>query len=140
MRYGSHRFWPCIATAVAVIVIAVPAASAAVVKYDTQVGMYPWRGGLYDGYVKSTVTKCMEGRRVVLYKQRSGADRKLATARSAFVSSEGEGWWEVDLARAQLPRRGGLAYARVMPKVGDGFVCRADRSEIRGLSVPPRHH
>ena len=109
------------------------AAAPQVVKYDTKLGMYAERGGLYDGYVKSELRKCTEGRRVVLYKLRSGADRKFATARSVG------GWWEVDTDRVELPRTGGLAYAKVMPKVGDGFVCRADRSETRGLFVPPRH-
>jgi hypothetical protein len=35
MRNGSHRFWLCIAAAVAITVIAVPAASAYIGKYNT---------------------------------------------------------------------------------------------------------
>ena len=137
MRLRCKRFAIVIgAAALGVMALGAQTAAAApqVVKYDTQLGMYGERGGLYDGYVKSGAKKCTEGRRVVLYKQRSGADRKFATARSVG------GWWEVDTDRVKLPRTGGLAYAKVTPKVGDGFVCRADRSKLRGLFVPPRHH
>src|SRR4051794_38493888 len=54
------------AAALGVIALGAQTAAAApqVVKYDTQLGMYAERGGLYDGYVKSEARKCTEGRRV----------------------------------------------------------------------------
>jgi hypothetical protein len=59
----------------------------------------------------------MLGRRVILFKQQPGADRKLGVAKSN-VSGWGAGTAPI----------GGRVYARVSPKMGDGFVCRADRS------------
>jgi hypothetical protein len=68
----------------------------------------------------------MGGRRVILLRQRPGADRKLAVRTSITVPPRhGDvgfgawGWYG--------PTRGRV-YARVTPKVGDGFVCGADRS------------
>ena len=83
MRNGSHRFWLCIAAAVAVIVIAVPAASAKVVWYDTGLSLQLKRhNGAYHGYVMSKVRTCERGRRVVLFRQRRGADHKLGSDRT----------------------------------------------------------
>jgi hypothetical protein len=102
----------------------------AVVKYDTTLtitheGCCTERTTLWWGGLQSDRTECMGGRRVILFQQQPGADRKLDTDRSGFHP----GWdppmggWQVGLA----PWRGGV-YARVTPKVGDGFVCGADRS------------
>ena len=139
MRNGSHRFWLCIAAAVAVSAIAIPAASAGVHKYDTRLGITD-EGGccLYHGGVKSdrdrdrayhpanAVRKCMEGRRVILFEQRPGADRMLGTARSHFKPRLGQGYWQHN-----LPRYHRAVYAEVTRKVGERFVCRADRSGIK---------
>jgi hypothetical protein len=54
-----------IAAAVVVTVIAVPAASAGVRKYDTEVTITKDRGFLYHGVVNSEVRKCVRGRRVI---------------------------------------------------------------------------
>ena len=67
----------------------------------------------------------MEGRRVVLFKQRPGADRKLGTDRSRFRSMARGCFWQVVVHRATPTRR---VYAKVRRKERDGFVCRADRS------------
>jgi hypothetical protein len=125
--------------AAGVMALGVQTAAAApdVVKYDTKLTITTDRGFLYHGSVLSdrdrnsgydpanAVTECMDGRRVILFKQRPGADRKLATLRSQFRADYGEGIWG-------MPRGPGMGharvYAKVRPKVGDGFVCRADRS------------
>ena len=108
-----------------------------VVKYDTELTITTERGFLYHGSVLSdrdgnpgydpakAVRECMDGRRVILFKQRRGADRRLATLRSEFRPDYGRGDWG-------MPRGPGMGharvYAKVRPKVSDGFVCRADRS------------
>ena len=75
----------------------------------------------WHGRVESDRKECIGGRRVILFQQRAGADRKLGVGKSAFKG--GSGLWGGGVA----PIRGRV-YARVTPKVGDGFVCRADRS------------
>ena len=74
---------------------------------------------------------------MILFKKRPGADRKLGADRSGrgFGTKEpgsrgglgqdgpSEGWVRV--------------YAKVTPKVGDGFVCRGDRSPISRSGNPP---
>jgi hypothetical protein len=116
------------------------AAAPDVVKYDTELTITKDGGGLYHGGVQSdrdrnpeydpanAVTKCMDGRRVTLFKRRPGADRKLGTARSKFRPDYGEGIWGVEVRQSGLLHRGGV-YVKVKPKVRDGYVCRADRSE-----------
>ena len=65
---------------------------------------------------------------MVLFKQRPGADRKLGVSRSVIRDRYGpQGEWGVG---GKAPRR--HVYAKVTPKVRDGFVCRADRSPIYG--------
>jgi hypothetical protein len=71
----------------------------------------------------------MDGREVILFKQRLGADLMLATAQSQFIPRYGKGDWEVPGAEGKGPaRHHARVYAKVTPKVGDGFVCRGDRS------------
>ena len=114
--------------AVAVAVIAVPAASAGVVKYDTKVTMF--KGfRVYHGDVHSEARKCKRHRRVVPFKQRPGADGKFATAESG----RGGHWGDV-----RIPDRGRRGvYAEVKRKVlNDGDVCRADRTETRTFPTP----
>jgi hypothetical protein len=60
---------------------------------------------------------------VVLFKKRPGPDRELGYDRNTEFHTKAprSSWYVV----APLD---GRVYARVTPKVGDGFVCRADRS------------
>jgi hypothetical protein len=143
VRNASHRFWPCIAAAVAVSVIAVPAASAGVRKYDTELTIRKEHGS-FLGTVwservpnsvpdrENLVRKCMNRRRVILFKQRPGADRKLGADRSSggdpTIPSTRSGDWQVSVPKGTL-RHGDHVYAKATRKVGNGFVCRADRSK-----------
>jgi hypothetical protein len=138
MSNGGHRLWPYIATAVAVAVIAVPAASAGVHKYDTHL-RFTWdrpidgtalfhSGG---GGVQSKVRKCERGRRVTLFKQRPGGgpDRKIAHDRSEFRPDYGFGAFGMRPPKGTF-HRGDRLYAKVERKVlNDWDVCRGDRSE-----------
>jgi hypothetical protein len=66
----------------------------------------------------------MDGRRVILFKQRPGADRRLATLRSQFRPHYGRGDWGMPRVRHGHDR----VYAKVTPRVHDEFVCGGDRS------------
>jgi hypothetical protein len=96
------------------------AASAGVHKYDTELTVTKDRTAFYHGYVKSEVRKCERGRRVVLFKRRPGADRRLGTARS-----NRQGGWGLVLDH---PVKSHGVYGKAKRKVRDRFVCRADRS------------
>ncbi len=67
---------------------------------------------------------------MILFQQRPGADRKLGVGKSLYK----DGFPYGQPAGDSFAWGGGVApwrgrvYARVTPKVGDGFVCRADRS------------
>src|SRR5262245_29299137 len=81
-----------IAAAVAVSVIAVPAASA-VNSYDTTVTLN-WDSpsppeALFHGNVISADNRCAPGRQVVLYKRQPVGNLKLGVARS--IDSDGDG-------------------------------------------------
>jgi hypothetical protein len=83
-----------------------------------------WHGGL-----GSEVRECVEGRRVFLFQARRGPDRKLGSAPNKKLGEDADPadldrWFSWGL-RAPVD---GRVYARVSPKMGDGFVCRADRS------------
>ena len=109
----------------------------AVVEYSTKLTITTERGFQYHGSVLSDrdgkpgydsatkVRECMEGREVILFKQRPGADLILATLQSQFMHAYGKGYW--GLARGPEARLNRV-YATVSPKVGDGFVCSGDRS------------
>lgn len=132
MRNGSHRLWLCIAAAVAGTVIAVPAASADVVKHDTELTIAKDRTRFYHGRVISEprARECEDGRRVVVFKQRPGADRKLGTTRSEVEERDGgtwEGVWGLVISRSVH-----RVYAKVQRKESDRFVCRRDRSATLG--------
>lgn len=131
MRNASHRFWPCIAAAVAVAVIAVPAAAAGVRKYDTEVTIAKDGFGQHEvlvhGSVISEGKKCELARRWVLFKARPGADRKLYAGLSAY-SGGSDAAWGAGVPKVFL-HRGVRLYAKVRRKSGHGYVCRADRSE-----------
>ena len=87
---------------------------------------------LIHGHVNSGGgKKCEVGRRVTLFKQRPGADRKLGVVRRSC------GWTTRDWGIGGPPRAkaGWHVYATVSPKVGDGFVCSGDRSPIYTVRV-----
>jgi hypothetical protein len=124
MRNRSHGFRLCIAAAVAVAVIAAPAASAGVHKYDTHLSITTDRASWYHGTVFSRVKKCKEGRRVIVSEERPGADRRIGTARSSD-----RGGWALRPGQGP-PRNHHRVYAKVKRKVlQDGDVCRAARSQ-----------
>jgi hypothetical protein len=111
------------------------AASAGVDKYDTKVWL------TWDAYsslihapargVESKVEKCEGGRRVILFKQRRGPDRKLGATKSVFEHyGDGTGNWGIE-GGAKL-HRGDRVYVKVRRKVlDDGDVCLAARSTTK---------
>jgi hypothetical protein len=138
MRKAIHRFWPCIAAAVAVAVIAVPAASARVHKYNTQVG-FGWDpggasvGAVHGGLrgVQSKVRKCEGRRRVTLFKQRPGPDREIAHDRSQYRPRYRAGDFLMPVPEGTF-HRGDRLYVKVERKVlNDGDVCRGARSRTK---------
>ena len=135
MRNRSHRFWPCIAAAIAVSVIVVPAASARVHKYKTQVqfGWDPVATHVRpDGELYSKSRTCVRGRRVVLFKQRPGAgpDRKIAHERSRPSQDYETGFFL--MMHTGTFHRGDRLYVKVERKVlNDGDVCRGARSRTQ---------
>jgi hypothetical protein len=64
----------------------------------------------------------MEGRRVILFQRRPGADRKLASARTQFRPLSARGEWGVHLDHGVNSRH---VYGKVLRKVRDRYVCRA---------------
>jgi hypothetical protein len=80
--------------------------------------------------------ECVYRRRVIVFKQRPGADRKLGTTRTYFRKGRihSSSWLMQDAGEeGQLPSwvegSGSKVYAKVPREVGDGFVCLADRSK-----------
>ena len=104
------------------------AAAPDVVKYDTELTISKDMGIVW-GYVESKVRNC-ELRRVVLFKKRPGADRKLRSTQSHHLGGAGgSAWWKVkdgSIRRELQP--GDVLYAKVRREVHDEFVCRGDRS------------
>ena len=140
-RRMGKRFAIVIGVAALGVVALGAAASAGVVKYDTKLTLTKEGGGrlagLYHGKVLSDsdhnpgydpanwVTKCMDGRRVVLFKRRPGADRRLGSDRSGG-RHDAHGGWGVLVSRDL----GNHVWAKVKPKVRDRYVCRADRAHF----------
>jgi hypothetical protein len=117
----------------------------AVVEYPTKLTITTERCCLIHGFVLSgiparagspaiPVRECMDGREVILFKKRPGADRRLATALSLFRPEYGAGDWGVPpgVGRRAAAGHAGV-YAKVTPKWGDGFVCLGAHS---GMLVP----
>jgi hypothetical protein len=119
----------------------------AVVEYKTKLTITTERCCLIHGFVLSgipatagspaiPVRECEDGREVILFKKRPGADRRLATDLSVFRALDpaaapdyGPGDWGVPPGvgrRASASRA--VVYAKVTPKVGDGFSCLGARS------------
>jgi hypothetical protein len=99
-----------------------------VVEYDSKVTIGSERNFYYGG-VESELRECELGREVILFRPRPGPDRKLATTRTHLhnvggVGGEAGAW---RLHDDDVPS--GPVYAEAPPVVGDGFVCRADRSK-----------
>jgi hypothetical protein len=123
---------------IGVMALGAQTVAAGVVHYDTKLtitheGHVGTLGQLWHGKVLSDsdhnpgydpanwVTKCMDGRRVVLFKQRPGADRRLGSDRSGGRNGA-HGTWGVRVHRDL----GNRVYARVKSKVRDRYVCRDD--------------
>jgi hypothetical protein len=118
----------CVA-AVGAMALGAQTAAAATYK-NTKLTVTTWEGGLFWGHVNAgDRKKCEAGRRVTLFKQRPGADRKLGTGISGRDPGRPGvrtgGSWGV-----RAPFEIGAVYATVSPKVGDGFVCGGDRSPL----------
>ena len=106
------------------------AAAPEVVKYDTEVTISKDMDIVW-GQVESKVRNCHKLRRVVLFRQRPGADRKLRTVRSSshqFPSPGRSGWRVSDRSIRGQVQPGDVLYAEVPREVHDEFVCRRDRS------------
>jgi hypothetical protein len=115
------------------------AAASDVVSYDTRLGITherPWHGRtLWHGGLRSNSHQgCGVGREVILFRKRPGPDRKLGADRTTLADR----LWAWSIKASDR----GRVYAKAMPKVGDGFVCRADRSRTidnpwgAGLTTP----
>jgi hypothetical protein len=99
-------------------------ASEGVVSYGTSVTILKDQGTLHGRVRSEGGWKCRVGREVILFRKRPGPDRKLGADRSG----PGHGlsfFWEVKVKNREIK---GPLYAKVTPKVGDGFVCRGDTS------------
>jgi hypothetical protein len=102
------------------------AAAPGVVSYGTELTITYERGNkrgvLWHGGIRSN-RKCRLGREVSVFRKRPGPDRKLGADRTT-LGANAHNWiaWRV------VAPKDGHVYAIVSHKVGDGFVCRADRS------------
>jgi hypothetical protein len=111
-------------------VMALVAQTAAAATYNTKLTITQDQGSrghaLIHGHVVSgDRKKCEVGRRVTLFKQRPGADRKLGVAKVVLMDERN---WGISVPLAKVG--GEHVYAMVSPKAGDGFVCSGDRSPI----------
>jgi hypothetical protein len=97
----------------------------AVVKYDTKVTLRLHDHDRFIYWVQSKGSTCERGRRVTLFRQEPGADRKLGTARSKYRSGR---WADAVITARKKPRD--VVYAKVQREVHDEFVCGGDRSEL----------
>ena len=127
-KHGMGRRFAIVIGVVAVGVMALAAQTALAATYNTKLTITQDQGSrghaLIHGHVISgDRKKCEVGRRVTLFKQRPGADRKLGVAKVVLMDERN---WGISVqAKAGLH-----VYATVSPKVGDGFVCSGDRSPI----------
>jgi hypothetical protein len=120
-----------------------------VVEYPTKLTITTERCCLIHGDLRSgipgtagssgiPVRECEDGREVILFKKRPGADRRLATTLSVFRALDpvaapdyGPGDWGVPpgVGRRAAANHARV-YAKVTPKVGDGFVCLGDLTTV----------
>jgi len=131
-----RRFAIVIGVAAAgVMALGAQTASAGVHKYDTTLTLTKDGGSDYHGRLWSdrdrnpaydpatAVRKCMKKRRVVLFKKRPGADRRLGAVGINFHPHRGAtSAWYVD----GVGDHGAHVRAKVKRKVRDRYVCRAD--------------
>ena len=113
------------------------AASEGVVGYKTTLTIFQ-DGAQLHGEVKSGVRECWQGREVIVFRKRPGPDRKLGATRSG-PQARSHNWRVHVKVGKEKPRTPPLgdAYAKVTPKLGDGFVCRADTSGMLWKTYPP---
>jgi hypothetical protein len=115
------------------------AASEGVVEYKTTLTIYK-DGAELHGQVRSGVRECWQGREVIVFKKRPGPDRKLGATRSG-PQAKSHNWrfWVKGANKEANEKvlRDGDVYAQVTPKMGDGFVCRADTSGMLWKTFPP---
>ncbi|HEY6638768.1 MAG TPA: hypothetical protein VIZ61_13900 [Solirubrobacterales bacterium] len=132
-------------------VMAQTAPAPGVVEYPTKLTITTERGFLIYGGLRSgipapagsgisgiPVRECEDGREVILFKKRPGADRRLATTLSVFRALDpvaapdyGAGTWDVPRGVGKRAAAGHApVYAMVTPKVGDGFVCLGDLTTV----------
>jgi hypothetical protein len=104
-------------------------AASDVVSYKTTLTILKERGLLHGGVWSNR--KCRVGREVIVFRKRPGPDRKLGADRTTRGGKRITKWfaWSVRVAAGPDPPVGRV-YAKVTPKVGDGFVCRGDRSRV----------
>ena len=100
-----------------------------VVKHDTELTIVQDGGGNLHGVVKSEAKWCEGGRRVVLFKQRPGADRRLGPARISHHygahHDSPDAIWNAWVGPAA---HGWQVYAEVRRRARHGRVCLPDRS------------
>ena len=121
-------------------VMALGAQTAAAPTYNTRLTISEGRVHLIYGLVYSGGgKKCEVGRRVTLFKQEPGTDRKIIDVRSGAAGPSDPrgpaGTWGLGVPQGSLPVKSGWrVYAKATPKVGDGFVCRGGRSPIHKVA------
>ena len=135
-----RRFAIVIGVAAAgVMALGAQTATAEVVKYRTYLSITHDQGGFHGKVMSDRDRKpgynpvhasrtCMEGRRVTVFKQRPGADRKLATRRSRFEARFEHGIWGYPRLVHGPRDSQARVYAKVRREVHDEFVCRGDRA------------
>ena len=122
-KHGMGKRFAIVIGVAAAGVMALGAQTAVAATYNTKLTI-KFDGGVFYGHVDSGGgKKCEAGRRVTLFKQRPGADRKLGVAKVMWVDG-----WGISVPLAKVG--GEHVYATVSPKVGDGFVCSGGSSPI----------
>jgi hypothetical protein len=109
-------------------VMALGAQTALAATYNTKLTITQDQGAPGHTFIHGFVVsrkKCEVGRRVTLFKQRPGADRKLGVAKVVMMDERN---WGISVPLAKVG--GEHVYATVSPKVGDGFMCSGGRSPI----------
>ncbi len=109
------------ATATALIValgIGTGTASAGSAQYPTVFTKFKYKGGeLFSGKIGSTKGGCIDGRKVILYRKKSGDEQKLGKD-----NTDGNGKFKIELSGG--PPKDGKYYALVKQnKLGNGSVC-----------------
>jgi hypothetical protein len=120
--------------AVGVMALGAPTGAAAsedVVSYGTKLTILK-DGRILHGRLRSEGgSKCRVEREVILFRKRPGPDRKLGATRSGSGAGHGPAFfWVVHVKGGRRTTPVGRVYAKATPEVGDGFVCRADKSRV----------